>query len=89
MAYYTFSQNNSGGFYRGPQYVIVEAESADEANERAETYSEVYFDGCRRGLDCECCGDRWSEVNEQDATEVPTIFNDVELSQFDYELYTK
>lgn len=61
-----FSQNNSGGSFghdpdRGIGYsVFVEAHSADEASARAQDIG-IYFDGVREGLDCECCGDRWSE----------------------------
>ena len=39
--------------------VWVMAESASEANELAQKYAGVYFDGCERGMDCDCCGDRW------------------------------
>ena len=57
--FYTYSQNNSGGsfvFRRGISvFVIVEADSAAEANVRAEQIG-LYFGG--EG-DCECCGDRW------------------------------
>ena len=31
----------------------------------------VYFDGCDIGLDCSCCGDRWSDyADEIDLTEL-------------------
>lgn len=84
--YYTFSQNNSGGFFRGPQYAIVKANSADEANEKAESYG-IYFDGVRKEIDCECCGDRWYKVYDDEGTEVPTIYSDTDLSDYDYQLY--
>jgi len=39
--------------------VWVMAESAAEADMLAEQYAGVYFDGVEKGLDCDCCGDRW------------------------------
>ena len=61
MKFYTFSQNNSGGFFTGPaEYVIIEAQDAQDANRRAEEAG-LYFNGCESGSDCPCCGDRWSE----------------------------
>ena len=75
MAFYTFHQNNSGGVWDGPQYVIIEADSADEANMTAMDHG-VYYDGVRHGNDCPCCGDRWNEVFDYDATDKPEIFGD-------------
>jgi hypothetical protein len=75
MGFYTFSQNNSGGHFIGPLYVIVEAGSADEANWRATHYGPVYFNGVEAGADCECCGDRWSEQWSRDhSDDVPLIY---------------
>jgi hypothetical protein len=77
--FYTFTQNNSGGRWkydaeRGiAPYVIIEAGSAASANERAEEIG-LYFDGCESGADCECCGDRWSECGENEATASPEIY---------------
>ena len=73
MSFYTFHQNNSGGFFVGPEFVIIEADSADEANMTAMDH-DVYFDGIHHGNDCECCGDRWYEVDEYHATEKPEIY---------------
>src|SRR5574343_1142735 len=60
--FFTYDQNNSGGSFvinkNVTQYVIVEADSADDANDRAEQVG-VYFDGVQNEMDCECCGDRW------------------------------
>lgn len=65
--FYCFHQNNSGGVFDQDDVldvkVIVEAASILEANSRAEEIG-IYFDG--RG-DCECCGNRWSEVWEYTA----------------------
>lgn len=66
MPYYRFHQNNSGGgFDHDPKAgigydVYVEARCPAEANQRAEDIG-LYFDGCDKNIDCECCGgDRWT-----------------------------
>lgn len=67
MAFFEFSQNNSGGFFefdaaRGlTERVIIEAASAGEACDLAQAIG-IYFDGCNNGADCWCCGDRWYPV---------------------------
>lgn len=66
---FTFEQNNSGGAYIGPTKVTVLAKSADEANRKAEEKG-VYFDGVAFGVDCECCGDRWSPVSDRDGEDI-------------------
>lgn len=71
--FYTFMQNNSGGHIIGDRFVIIEASSADEANQIAEKEN-IYFDGCLEGTDCPCCGDRWSRVDEWDGNSTPKIF---------------
>ena len=79
--FYCFSQNNSGGWFdfdpdRGiSEYVIVEAQSADHANQRAEAAG-LYFDGCSAGNDCDCCGDRWSLACESEGTESPLAYGE-------------
>lgn len=83
--YYTYAQNNTGGFWRGPQYVIIKADSAADANEKAE-WNGIYFNGVNLELDCECCGDRWCRVLEKEGTEVPTIHGDSDLTNYDYKL---
>ena len=45
-----------------PVDVWVMAESASEANKLFQRYAGVYFDGVREGIDCPCCGDRWSRA---------------------------
>ena len=73
--FYEFRQNNSGGSFSGPAIsVIVEADSASEANDIAESKG-VYFNGCDDGSDCECCGDRWYSVDERCAMKVPSIYD--------------
>ncbi|GAA1064693.1 DUF7296 family protein [Streptomyces asiaticus] len=77
--FFTFNQNNSGGGFdfdeaRGiTEYVIVEADTADEANERAESIG-LYFDG---DGDCPCCGDRWyAQWSNDRGREVPSIYDE-------------
>lgn len=73
--FFTFDQNNSGGYFTGPAIdVVVEARTADEANARAEDLG-LYFDGAG---DCiECCGYRWSEqYDDDDGTEVPSKYGE-------------
>ena len=72
MSFYTYIQNNSGGCFSDPaHYVIVEAGSAAEADERAESVG-VYFDGVAKDRDCDCCGDRWDRA--YDGKERPEIY---------------
>lgn len=77
--FYEFHQNNSGGDFVQDEnldaYVIVEATSAEDANERA-WHLGVYFDGCHIGVDCPCCGDRWYPVDENDASAEPSIYGE-------------
>jgi hypothetical protein len=74
--FYTYSQNNSGGHFQVDDqvtvYVIVEADSAEQADEIAESRAGIYFDGCEQGWDCECCGDRWYRA--YDGSEQPEIY---------------
>lgn len=62
--FYLFVQNNSFGTYDIDAEagigvnVAFEANSELEAIERAKNV--IYFDGVSKGIDCECCGDRWS-----------------------------
>jgi hypothetical protein len=72
--FYTFSQNNSFGEWKDPaKYVIVESDTSEEAQEIA-VENGVYFDGCRNGQDCSCCGDRWYRWPWVD--EVPSIYGE-------------
>lgn len=48
--------------------VYIEAENAEEANEKALQIG-IYFNGVEDGIDCPCCGDRWYPVSERDAVE--------------------
>lgn len=78
--FYDFRQNNSGGrflFDKGRGigcYVIIEAESAADANDRAERIG-LYFDGVDNEIDCECCGDRWSRSwRDETGDKVPSRY---------------
>jgi len=61
--YYEFRQNNSGGHFEENenvgQLVIIEASDPTEAYEKADNIG-IYYDGVEKGIDCDCCGDRWS-----------------------------
>lgn len=76
--FYTFEQNNPGGVFmishRVAPYVIIEAQDAESANDRAENIAGIYFNGCDEDIDCNCCGDRWYKVCEDDAYETPTVY---------------
>lgn len=79
--FFTYNQNNSGGHFtfepdKGiSHFVIIEANSADEADRLAEEKG-LYFNGCREGRDCSCCGDRWSQQYSDDGgTDEPTIYD--------------
>lgn len=78
MKFYTYTQNNSGGSFDVDEnvahYVIIEAENSDDADMIAEGVG-VYFDGCSKGMDCECCGDRWYSAYRE-GSESPQIYGD-------------
>ncbi len=72
--FYTFRQNNSGGYFSGPVLVCVECDSLNQANDQAE------LNGICFGMfgSCECCGPRWSPAYDQDIlTETPTFYGDL------------
>lgn len=62
--FYEFSQNNSGGSFdvndKLCHVMIIEADTEAEAVNKAEELG-CYWDGVDRGIDCPCCGDRWSK----------------------------
>lgn len=71
--FYTFYQNNSGGEFINDdvfcEYVIVEARSPDHANEIMIGLGADFGDGCS------CCGSRWTNADEYDATAEPMIYD--------------
>ena len=78
LKWFTFHQNNSGGLFTIDDTVdvsvIIQANCADEANELAQRVG-IYFDGVADGCDCECCGDRWYKVFDDDqGTDEPEIY---------------
>ena len=79
--FYAYIQNNTGGFFKIEgekgicQVVIIEAESSEKANDRAESIG-LYFDGAWCGTDCPCCGDRWTEVQESEGYDAPSVFGE-------------
>lgn len=77
--FFTYIQNNSGGRFHVDDsvahYVIIEAKSVKQANRRAEDVG-LYWDGVAKDRDCDCCGDRWYSVwNDNDGTEKPLIYD--------------
>jgi|TARA_R110002051_G_C8566175_1_gene475028 hypothetical protein len=59
---YSFRQNNSHGYFKGPaqNIIVIDAKSEDFALEVAKKAG-LYLNGVRNGIDCDCCGDRWSD----------------------------
>lgn len=76
--FYTFNQNNSGGAFdrdaHVDQFVVIEGDSIEQITKRAQKWG-IYFDGCNKGFDCECCGDRWSTPwSDAELDEVPSTY---------------
>lgn len=65
--FYEYSQNNSGGSLHTDDKlchrVYIEADNAQEANDKAEQLG-MYWNGCDDEIDCPCCGDRWYSASE-------------------------
>lgn len=68
LNWYEFSQNNSGGIFTVDEKLchrlFIEACTYEEAKQKALDMG-VYFDGCDSGMDCPCCGDRWSDWEDK------------------------
>ena len=73
MSYFKFRQNNSGGAFCGTPLVFIQADNADDANRIAQDNG-IYFNGVADGVDCDCCGDRWYPVNDDDAQNQPSSY---------------
>lgn len=89
--FFLFDQNNSGGHFDRDkdvcENVIIEAYSIEDANLRADNFG-IYFDGCSQGMDCSCCGDRWSKLwDKEDGTEEPMISGDKVREHFSNGFY--
>jgi len=65
MKFYEFRQSNPGGHYEEhmPMYLYVQAPSSEVADAIAEQHG-IYFDGVAKGLDCNCCNDRWDRASD-------------------------
>lgn len=67
LKWFQFNQNNSNGIFDVDDKVchrlFIEAESFKDAIRKAEELG-CYWDGVEKGIDCECCGDRWSAWND-------------------------
>lgn len=66
--FYEFDQNNSGGSFVVNDEVchrlFIEADSEEQAISKAEELG-CYWNGVADGIDCPCCGDRWSRYAEK------------------------
>jgi hypothetical protein len=72
--FYDYQQNNSGGSFTGPAInVIVEADSVDDANRRAEDLGLYWYGADHDGPDCPCCGDRWYQAYKEGEV-VPSLY---------------
>jgi hypothetical protein len=76
--FFHYNQNNSGGSFNHDSkagishHVIIEADSASEADSKAENIG-LYFDG---DGDCPCCGSRWSTAYGE-GDPVPEVYGQV------------
>jgi hypothetical protein len=70
MAFFMWSQNNSGGHFVVNENltwrVVIEADTYEQAEQKAFDLG-VYYNGCDDDRDCSCCGDRWYRGKEWDA----------------------
>jgi hypothetical protein len=77
--FYEFNQNNSGGSFDFNKksgithIVIVEGTSLSDVINRAEDIG-IYFNGCDKEIDCDCCGDRWYEPTNKNGDDEPMIY---------------
>lgn len=82
MPFFHFSQNNSGGDFVLDEaaglthHVLIEARDAIDANYKLLAIG-GYFNGVGDGLDCPCCGDRWSELfDRKEGDDQPLIYGE-------------
>lgn len=73
--FYTIRQINSGGYYIDNEYVSnfisVEANSVEEAEEKLENIVEDHLEYCS------CCGRRWDiDIDEEDGDLIPMIYEE-------------
>lgn len=73
MKWFTYDQNNSGGFFidndQVSHLICIQANTAEEANAKAQNIVTYYSDFC------ECCGERWYICErEGDGADVPSQY---------------
>lgn len=75
LKWFTYNQNNSGGYFiideSVCETVVIQAISAREANRVAEDL----FAG--RSDFCECCGERWYSLwEDEEGDDVPSVYGE-------------
>ncbi len=77
MKWFKFDQNNSFGVFEVNDKVchniFIEAENYKEARKKALSLG-IYFNGVYKGIDCPCCGDRWSDYEY--VVKLPKLVNE-------------
>lgn len=92
--FWHFNQNNSGGIFDFDEFsgitvnVIIEADSFNQANSRAEEIG-LYFNGCDTGVDCPCCGNRWYPAYDEGDIEPMYYGQSVKEAVITYNWVTK
>lgn len=90
--FYEVNQNNSGGSFDVDDKVchrlFIEANSEKEALEKAEELG-CYWYGVAEGIDCPCCGDRWSTYLREISLTFNHYVNDEEDSIEKYTPYAR
>lgn len=71
--FFTFSQNNSGGYFiindDVASYLIIEAQNAQEAIDKMLDITRDYSEYCS------CCGERWCDwMDDSDGTAEPMVY---------------
>ena len=61
--------------FRSSHHVVVEGTDVKDITRRAEDIG-LYWDGCRKGLDCSCCGDRWYPPSYSTLDDTPSIYGE-------------
>lgn len=85
LKFFPFTQNNSGANYEInepvgiSQKIYIQATNAELANKKAESIG-VYFDGVNLDIDCECCGNRWTETTDYDQMNNEELQEDIDRS---------
>lgn len=76
MAFFMWSQNNSGGHFHVDDdltwRVVIESDDYEQAEDKAFDFG-IYYNGVEDHMDCSCCGDRWYEGEELDTEGQPML----------------